>query len=213
MGGSALESPVCRPDTRLIETFRWDGAAFSRLDSHLARARASAATLGWYWDAASVSAALAPVRERAPLRVRLTVGPAGDAEATTTPLSPTPEHWIAGLARDRLRSGDPLLRHKTTERAVYDRARAALPQGMDEVVFLNERDEVCEGTITNVFVERGGTLLTPPLCSGLLPGILRAELLAMGRAEEAILRHDDLFGAPVFLGNALRGLIPARILP
>ncbi len=206
-----MESPLCRPDTRLIETFGWDGAGFQRLPAHLARARASALALGFDWDADSVAAALAAVQGTAPLRVRLTVGRAGDAQVTTAPLAPGPTRWSVGLAAERLASDAPLLRHKTTERAIYDRARATLPEGLDEVIFLNERDEICEGTITTVFVEREGALLTPPLSCGLLPGVLRAELLASGQAREAVLRRGDLPGARVFIGNALRGLVPAVV--
>jgi branched-subunit amino acid aminotransferase/4-amino-4-deoxychorismate lyase len=84
--------------------------------------------------------------------------------------------------------------------------------GADEAIFLNERDELCEGARTNLFVPRGGLLLTPPLSSGLLPGVLRASLLADGRARESLLRLPDL-DAGFFLGNSLRGLLPAQLAP
>ena len=99
-----------------------------------------------------------------------------------------------GLAEERLRSDDPWLRVKSTKRAVYDRARAALPAGLDEVLFLNERSEVCEGTITSVFFDRGQGMRVPPLSCGLLPGVLRA---------------GELPSVRLWVGNALRGLIPA----
>jgi para-aminobenzoate synthetase/4-amino-4-deoxychorismate lyase len=73
-------------------------------------------------------------------------------------------------------------------------------------VFCNERGELCEGGRSNIFVERDGVLLTPPLSCGLLPGVLRAELIAQGRAREAVLRPGDLKGE-VWFGNSLRGLI------
>lgn len=206
-----MEVPLCRPDTRLIETFAWDGSGFCRRDAHLARARASASALGFSWDAAAIDAALAGVTGSLPLRVRLTLGRAGDAQVTTGPLTANPPLWRFALADARLSSADPLLRHKTTQRALYDRTRAALPEGIDEVLFLNERGELCEGTITNLFVQDGQELLTPPLSSGCLPGILRAELLARGQAREATLTPADLGGAQVFMGNALRGLIVARL--
>lgn len=206
-----MESPVCRADTRLIETFRRDEAGFHRLDAHLARARASAATLGFGWNRAAIDAALATVAGPAPLRVRLTLGRAGDAEITTTPLAATPPEWRLVISADRLDPDAPLLRHKTTERGLYDRTRAALPAGIDEVLFLNTRGEAAEGTITNLFADLGEGLMTPPLASGCLPGILRAELLASGRAREAILTAEDLAKARLFMGNALRGLIPARL--
>ena len=73
-------------------------------------------------------------------------------------------------------------------------------------MFLKERGEVAEGARSNVFVDRDGILLTPPLASGCLPGVLRGELLASGQAREATLMPADL-QAGFWLGNALRGLI------
>ena len=67
--------------------------------------------------------------------------------------------------------------------------------GVDEVVFLNENNELTEGSITTLFIERDGMLLTPPLSAGLLPGTLRAELLDTGRAREQGLTLADLDGA------------------
>lgn len=77
------------------------------------------------------------------------------------------------------------------------------------MLFRNERGELTEGARSNIFIRRGGLLLTPPLAAGLLPGVLRAELLAQGQAREATLTPDDLKGE-VWLGNSLRGLIPAK---
>jgi 4-amino-4-deoxychorismate lyase len=109
------------------------------------------------------------------------------------------------LAGARLRSDDPWLAVKSTNRVVYDTARAALPEGVEEVVFLNERGEVCDGSITTVFFDRGQGMRTPPLSSGLLPGVLRAEL---GCPEEVLLAQD-LPHVRLWVGNALRGLIGA----
>lgn len=204
-----MESPFCRADTRLIETFGWDGTAFRRIGAHLARARASAAALGFGWNEPAVEQALARIGGDDPLRVRLTVGRAGDVEVTTAPLGPPSAGWRLILSPDRLDPDDPRLRHKTTERALYDRTRAALPAGTDEAVFLNTRGEVCEGTITNLFFDLGDGLMTPPLASGCLPGILRAELVLSGRAREAVLTEADLPRARLWMGNSLRGLIGA----
>ncbi|MGB3339289.1 MAG: aminotransferase class IV, partial [Devosia sp.] len=75
----------------------------------------------------------------------------------------------------------------------------------------NERGELAEGSITNLFLERNGALLTPPLTSGLLPGTLRAELLASGRAAEQVLTLVDLETAQaIWLGNSVRGLMRAE---
>jgi 4-amino-4-deoxychorismate lyase len=94
---------------------------------------------------------------------------------------------------------------KSTNRAAYDRQRAALPEGTEELIFQNERGEVCDGTITTLFFDRGQGLRTPPLRSGLLPGVLRAEL---GCPEEVLLTKE-LSQVRLWVGNSLRGLIPA----
>lgn len=211
-----------RDGHRLIETFGWTPAGgFARLDAHLARLAASAAALGVPLRRAAVEAALAGLALPRPdeadagggLRVRLLVDAAGRAAAETAPApAPAPvAGWRVVVAAERLRSDDPWLRVKTTWRPAYDAARAALGPGEDEAILLNERGEVCDGTITSVFLHLGAGLLTPPLACGLLPGVLRGALLASGAAREAVLRPEDLRRGRLWVGNALRGLIPVRL--
>jgi len=191
-------------DVRLIETLLWDGAGFPRLSLHLARLARGAESLGFLCDPAAVQAALRGAVADVPLRVRLTLGAAGDVEVTVAALPPAKAEWRVGLAAARLASDDPWLRVKSTRRGVYDAARAALPAGLDEVVFQNERGEVCDGTITTVFFDRGEGMRTPPLACGLLPGVLRAEMAV----PEEVLLVRDLPDVRLWVGNALRGLIP-----
>lgn len=207
-----------RRDFGLIETLLWtrDGG-FDLLAEHLARLRASSLELGFPFDEAAVRAALAGAVAASPdarLRVRLVSSASGALETSATPIDPVPGGalWRVSIARARFSSADPLLRHKTTRRDLYEGelAEAAARDGADEVLFLNERDEVCEGARCNVFLARGDVLLTPPLSCGLLPGTLRARLIASGRAREEILRPED-FSAPAefYLGNSVRGLVRA----
>jgi para-aminobenzoate synthetase/4-amino-4-deoxychorismate lyase len=100
------------------------------------------------------------------------------------------------------------LRHKTTDRGFYDDARAAA--GTFEVVLVHPDGAVTEGSFTSIFVPRDGVLVTPPLALGLLPGVLRARLVDTGQAVEGMLTLSDLAGG-FFIGNALRGLMPARL--
>lgn len=199
----------------LIETFRRQSdGGFRDLPLHLDRLKNSAARLGWHCDLQAVQAALnGLVAGPGILRVRLTLNDAGRIGVQTADLPPNPPSWKLGVASARLDSADPWLSIKSTRRAVYDQTRKELPAGIDEVLFQNERDELCEGTITNLFIRREGRLLTPPLRSGLLPGILRRRLLDSGEAMEAVLFPRDLSGAEaVFIGNSLRGLIPAELV-
>jgi 4-amino-4-deoxychorismate lyase len=145
------------------------------------------------------------------LRIRLELFPDGRIDVQTAAFTPlaTGTVWRLKLAATRLDSTDPLLRHKTSRRALYTAARAEFPAAdVDEVILLNERGELCEGTITSLFFDDGtGPLKTPPLASGLLAGVLREELLETGKAVEATLRPEDLSGGAIFVGNSLRGLI------
>lgn len=202
---SALRTSAGAPGLKLIETMLWDGAGVPRLPLHLARLSRGAAALGWADPVPAARAVLVDVRPVGPARLRLTYGAEGVAVEVGA-LPPAKAEWRLGLAEARLSSGDPWLAIKSTRRGAYDAARAALPAGLDEVIFLNERGEVCDGTITTVFFDRGAGMRTPPLSSGLLPGVLRAELAC----PEEVLRAEDLPRVRLWVGNALRGLIAAR---
>jgi para-aminobenzoate synthetase/4-amino-4-deoxychorismate lyase len=197
---------AARHPIELIETLRWDGA-FVRLKAHFARMEKSAAVFGLRFSEAAARAALeaAVAGHSGPSRLRLVLNEAGGHSAAAHDLPPNPAHWTYALAAERADSADALLRHKVSWRELYD----APHPGSDELVFRNERGELTEGARSNIFIERDGMLLTPPLEAGVLPGILRAELIAQGRAREAALTPGDLDGT-VYFGNSLRGLIPAR---
>jgi 4-amino-4-deoxychorismate lyase len=207
-------------DFGLIETLLWTrDEGFRLLPEHLARLAASSAALGFAHETAQVRGALeAAIAQAASdrLRVRLVLARDGTIETSVTPIEPTPPDavWRVALAERRFSSADPLLRHKTTRRALYEDALAEAAQrcGADEVLFLNERDELCEAARCNLFVPASGTLLTPPLSCGLLSGTLRAALIAQGRARESIVRLDDISGREFFLGNSVRGLVRARLI-
>ena len=204
---------ACDPGLKLIETLRREDGEYPRLSGHLDRLRRSAAWLGFACDEALVRQRLAAQPAKGIWRVRLTLDKAGAIEVQAFPLDDAPvTSRLALLAETRIDSGDPLRRLKTTARKVYDDALSILAPGSPvfDVVFLNERGEVAEGARSNVFVERDGCLLTPPLSSGALPGVLRGELLAAGRAREAVLLPEDL-ASGFWLGNALRGLLPVRL--
>lgn len=195
----------------LIETFARRAGSFVRLARHLARLERTARKFAFPFEPAAIDASLAAVTGDDPMRVRLTLDRQGATTVTATPLAAPPAVWQLAIHPERLDPDEPWLRVKTTARERYDRARLALPEGIDEWLFLNTRGEICEGTITNFFLRRDSALLTPPLSSGLLPGVLRAELLTRG-VREQILRPGDLAQGDILLGNSLRDLAVARLV-
>ncbi|MCC5959629.1 MAG: aminotransferase class IV family protein [Rhodobacteraceae bacterium] len=206
MGGSVVESTLYagadQPGLKLIETMYWDGHAARNWPLHLARLQAGARVLGWSCPQPVIHG------PGHPARLRLTLDAHRTVKIESHALPPAAKLWRIGLAQERLNSSDPWLRIKSTRRAIYDNARATLRSDLDELIFLNERNEVCDGTITTVFFDRGAGLRTPPLTSGLLPGVLRASL----DCPEEPLLASDLPHVRLWVGNALRGLIPASYI-
>jgi 4-amino-4-deoxychorismate lyase len=203
---------------QLIETLRYEpDIGLIRLRLHLARLSRSAGRIG-FPKPVEASARLdeAVANATTAQRVRLTFDRDGNTAVTTAPFTPlAPETiWTIRIANQRLDSSDKLLRIKTTRRAVYDTARAEYPASQaDEVIMLNERGEVCEGTITSVFLDDGtGTLRTPPISCGLLAGVLRTELICQRKARVGRITLDDLASGKLYVGNSLRGLIATRLI-
>jgi para-aminobenzoate synthetase/4-amino-4-deoxychorismate lyase len=197
----------------LIETMLFDPVeGVQRLEGHLARLKASATALGFAFDrhGARNSLQSATFRLRSAARVRMRLARSGALAVEVSPLPRLAELPVAVAARPVPMAADDFrLAHKTSLRGTYDKVRAE--SGAAEVVFVDEPGFVTEGSWSNIFVERDGQLLTPPLALGLLPGVLRAELIEKGRAVESHLRLADLADG-FFIGNSLRGLVPARLV-
>ena len=200
------------PPFQLLETMLWDGE-ITFLGLHLDRMEASASYFGFPFDRQSIEMQLSTQSKQfsqgAHYRIRLLLDAEGETTITTTRHIPHESTGRVRISPERTSSSDVFLRHKTTNRERYDRLYAqAHADGFDEVIFLNEREEVTEGTINNIFIERDGILLTPPLSSGVLPGVYRRYLLESNKtAEERVLTIQDLESADsVFLCNSVRGM-------
>ena len=214
------------PGFELFETMyatREEGVR--HLSRHLARLWASAATLGFKLDdeneiRAQIAEKCAALPTQTPHRMRLALSKNGVAQITAAVLTPLADSTVGvllGLDHDFPTTGanDPLLRHKTTRRAEYDRGwREAEAKGAFDTLFFNERGELTEGGRSNVFVKLAGRWWTPPLESGVLPGIMRGVLLEDTdlRAAERVLTRVDVQNAEALLVcNALRGAVKARV--
>ncbi len=219
--GRFLTDPM--EDFELIETLIWrpdDG--YHLLKYHLDRLEDSARYFGFRHDPAAAAEALdkaAAAFSNGHHLVRLLLDRTGRVSITSALMPPQDPSSIFTyvISDQRIDSRDPFFRHKTTRRQLYDgeHARLSKETGCDEVLFLNERDELVEGSRTNVFLERDGMLVTPPLTSGALPGTLRRNLIEDHPrvATEAVLTLRDLeTSMRVLFGNSVRGLRQAKRL-
>jgi para-aminobenzoate synthetase/4-amino-4-deoxychorismate lyase len=195
----------------LIETMRFDPHdGIADLDRHLARIKSSADALDFPFDRHAARNDLQAATFRAEAsKVRLACSRSGALAIELRPLDAAPEGPVeVAIAARPVPADDFRLRHKTSDRAFYDEARREA--GAFEVLLRDEEGFLTEGSFTSLFVERGGRLVTPPLARGLLPGVLRARLIDQGKAEEGEVREEDL-GGGFYIGNAVRGLVRARL--
>lgn len=206
----------------LFETMRATpptGVAY--LERHLDRLQGSAKALGLAFerDAArdAVMTACQTLDPDIEHRVKLELNPDGQLRVTSGQLTPIACPVDVLLAPERMTSTNGLLRHKTSDRAHYDAAwQQAEKQGAFDMLFFNERDELTEGGRSNVFVKLDGRWYTPPVQAGVLPGIMRAVLLQDSKLDANVrtITRDELLAAQdLMVCNALRGAMPARLVP
>jgi para-aminobenzoate synthetase/4-amino-4-deoxychorismate lyase len=226
----------------LVETLLWNGD-YPLIEFHLDRLEDSANYFGFPCDRAATKAALLahavafvqtlgapsfphPFAERVgvlepqsigmPRKVRLLLNPNGELhiENELWPETAIAKPLRVRIASQRTDPADAMLFHKTTHRPLYAEAfKAATQAGFDDVLFLNLCGEVTESAIHNIFVEKDGRLLTPPIACGLLAGVHRRHLLeTRPSTAERVLHLEDLPHADaIYLSNAVRGLRPAII--
>ncbi|MEG3181640.1 aminodeoxychorismate synthase component I [Sphingomonas sp. LT1P40] len=191
----------------LIETMAFDpNDGIALLERHLARMKASAEVFGFAFDRHAVRNELqaATFRLREAARVRLMLSAKGHVAIGTAPMPPAPDGPVTVAIRPlTVAPRDFRLVHKTSDRRIYPRI-----EGVFETIYIDADGYLTEGSFTSIFVRHDDVLLTPKSSRGLLPGVLRAELVEAGRAIEADLTPADLTSG-FFIGNALRGLVAA----
>ncbi len=202
---------------QLIESMRYDARhrSIPRLPRHLARLDASARSLGFACPVGHIRQALdeAVAGLSEDHKLKLTLARDGTVNVSAQRLDkpdPSATRWV-NVSDRRLRSGDVLLAHKTTERRLYeDEHRRHAELGAYDVLFANERGELAEASRHNLFIEKDGYLYTPPLSAGLLGGVERSRVMdeEAGRCLERSLTASDVLAADrVFLTNAVRGVV------
>jgi para-aminobenzoate synthetase/4-amino-4-deoxychorismate lyase len=203
----------------LIETMLWSGG-FPLLELHLDRLEDSAEYFGLPCNRAEIKAAIEAHAKNfsggEQRKVRLLFDANGELKIESDVLGPGSQRSDARvcIASERMESSVKWLYHKTTRRVAYALAyMQATQKGYDDALFLNERGEVTEGAISNIFVEIEGRMFTPPVSCGLLPGVYRRHLLeTRANIEERVLTLDDLRNADaVYISNAVRGLRKVKI--
>jgi para-aminobenzoate synthetase/4-amino-4-deoxychorismate lyase len=198
---------------QLLETLRLEAGSYPLLARHLARLAASAGHFGFPVDEARVIGALDELAAGHGIgvwRVRLLADRQGRLQTECHVLEPSPAEAAVVLAGVPVDAADEFLRHKTTQRTVYQRHQP--PAGIFDTLLWNDGGEVTEFTRGNVVLELDGRRVTPPLACGLLPGVLRAELLERREIVEQTVPVAALSRATgLWFINGLRGWVPVHL--
>lgn len=217
---SSRQAGVDPDPLRLIETMRFDGVRLPMLDRHVDRLTESAAYFDYPFDEdrfrRRIRRVVSGVDPETVLKVRATLDEWGRVAVQSTPISPEDaDPWRLTIAEEAADRTDPLFYHKTTHRAVYDRAlQRARDSGCDEALLRNQDGQITEGAHSSVFVRDGNQFLTPPVTCGLLAGVYRAYVLdTKDTAQEGVLTLDDLRNADsIYCCNAVRGWCEAELV-
>jgi para-aminobenzoate synthetase/4-amino-4-deoxychorismate lyase len=198
----------------LLETIKYD-QDYQLLDLHLKRILAAAKQFKFSITRNQLLAALEQNRDnfeqRFIYKVRLLAAKGGLIEIENSPIK-KPEQKIqpaVAFADQPVNSDDKFLYHKTTNRKLYNQYHTRADKNhLADYLFCNERGEVTEGSISNIFIRVGEKYYTPPLKCGLLNGVYRQYFLQYSdHAYEKVLTMEDVRNADaIYLCNAIRGM-------
>lgn len=194
----------------LLESLLWTpDEGYFMLDRHMARLIRGAA----YFEVPVVETAVVEKLEKfargldEPSKVRLTVNNEQltvNSVPLTAGFGQLKEPIRVGLAVEPIQIDNEFLFYKTTLRQVYTEALASRLD-CDDVILWNERGEVTEASSSNIVVEMGGEMWTPPVSCGLLAGTFRESLIESGTLQEKVLMKEDLLPADaIYLINSVR---------
>jgi para-aminobenzoate synthetase/4-amino-4-deoxychorismate lyase len=196
-----------RPEFELLESLLWTPEeGFFLLEEHLRRLSDSGDYFGYEFDIDRIRAALDNYVSTSPeqvMKIRLTISRRGVIAVEGLPII-YHEPVRLGLSTHPINRDDVFLYHKTTQRDMYDKAMREQPD-CEDVLLWNEKSEITESTTANIVVGFNGSLFTPPIESGLLPGTFRRMLLENGLIEERAITLADLEKRDsLFLINSVR---------
>ncbi|WP_026054735.1 aminodeoxychorismate synthase component I [Leptospira weilii] len=198
----------------LFETILYKNGIFYFLKEHLERIKKSAKIFQFPFSKKEWDASLKQVASISPgpnsYRIKISLNSLGKFHFESHKLSKFQKEGILQISGIEIDSSSEFRKHKTNLREIYDR-ECSRDSGYIDVLYLNEKKEIAEGSIGNIFVKIGDSYFTPPISSGVLPGIFRNRLLKRNGFYEKTLSLDDLQRSnSIFLCNSLRGILRVK---
>ena len=199
-----------RNEFHLFETMRYENDEIYQLVAHIDRLKKAAEYFLFCFNETVIKRKLQiAVNElKDKKRINLVLNKWGDIITKVKDYPATPVEIKIIVSEKKVSSGNMYQYFKTDKRDLYNlETERYSAEGFFDVIFLNEKGQLTEGAISNIFVKREGQWITPAVSCGLLPGIERKQWLAGDmNATEGILYLEDLLNCEeIVLTNSLRG--------
>lgn len=202
----------------LIETMLVENGDIYLLEKHTERLKKSAEFFLFIFNQKKITSLLNDnikgKYSNGKYKLRITLSKWGKINISLSELEPIKARISVVISDHSVSSKNVFQYFKTTNRVIYDdEINKYSDQGYFEVIFLNERKEIAEGSFTNIVIKKDEQWLTPAASCGILPGVYRNYLLQNNKAKEAILTVEDLLKAEELrLINSVRKAITVNKL-
>jgi para-aminobenzoate synthetase/4-amino-4-deoxychorismate lyase len=198
----------------LFETMLVENGKIFLQDEHLQRLKQAAEFFLFIYDETNILSTLSKevgkLDKTKNYKVRLTISKWGEPKVEFAQIAETSKKFKVALSKMKIDPESSFYYFKTTSRELYiNELKKYSDQGFDEVIFFNERDELCEGSFTNIFLKINNEWFTPPVYCGLLNGVYRKYLIDNDNSiNEKVLIMKDLKDAEeIILTNSVRKII------
>lgn len=210
-----IKKPVPCFDFQLIETFLFD-KHYKYPGLHLKRLKKSALYFDFKYNREKIVTELEKMKKQLKnnkYKIRLLLDKSGKITTEYIKLKHQNKDYKIIISRYRTNSNDIFYFHKTTNRSLYENElKNARAKGYFDIVFLNEKEQLTEGAISNIYIKKNEHLFTPPVQCGLLNGVIRhVKIKTLNNIEKKIITLKDLYNADsIYISNSIIGFQEAR---
>ena len=198
----------------IFETMRYENGEIKFLDKHIRRMKSAADYFLFRFQMKKIMKrienSISDLDQKQIKKIKLLLNKWGKIKIEISDLSESFDKVSVIISQNKISSTDRFRYFKTTNRNLYDEEYEMYKsKGLYEVLYLNEKNELAEGSRSNIFLKKDNQWFTPPLNSGALPGVYRKFFNENNiNTSEKNIKMEDLLNADgLTLTNVLRGEI------
>ena len=195
----------------IFETMRYENGQIKFIDDHIERMKSAAEYFLFKFNEKKIrkqiDKSIAELDKQKIKKIRLSLAKWGEIRVDVSDIAKPAKDILVIISQNKINSTDKFRYFKTTNRKLYDdEYKHFSSKGFFDVLYLNKKDEIAEGSRTNIFFRKGANWFTPAIESGLLPGVYRKYFIETHPdISEKNIRIEDLINADeLLLTNALR---------